>query len=82
MKPLLVVLISILINSGLQWEEWGISLGSIENEQIGIWFWCTVINEQQNKRIMMEQIITTVDSVKLWTGTYGNKKEVQSYLSQ
>jgi len=27
------------MNSGLQWEEWGVSLGSIENDQIGIWFW-------------------------------------------
>lgn len=27
------------MNSGLQWDEWGVSLGSIENDQIGIWFW-------------------------------------------
>lgn len=27
------------MTSGLEWKEWGISLGSIENDQIGIWFW-------------------------------------------
>jgi CubicO group peptidase (beta-lactamase class C family) len=27
------------MTSGLQWEEWGISLSSIQNDQIGIWFW-------------------------------------------
>jgi len=27
------------MTSGLRWEEWGVSLGSIENDQIGIWFW-------------------------------------------
>lgn len=27
------------MTSGLQWEEWGISLSSVENDQIGIWFW-------------------------------------------
>jgi CubicO group peptidase (beta-lactamase class C family) len=27
------------MNSGLRWEEWGVSLGSINNDQIGIWFW-------------------------------------------
>ena len=27
------------MTSGLRWDEWGVSLGSIENDQIGIWFW-------------------------------------------
>jgi CubicO group peptidase (beta-lactamase class C family) len=27
------------MTSGLEWEEWKISLGSIENDQIGIWFY-------------------------------------------
>ena len=27
------------MTSGLRWEEWGVSLGSIKNDQIGIWFW-------------------------------------------
>jgi CubicO group peptidase (beta-lactamase class C family) len=27
------------MTSGLRWEEWDISLSSIENDQIGIWFW-------------------------------------------
>lgn len=27
------------MTSGLQWKEWGIPLSSIENDQIGIWFW-------------------------------------------
>ncbi len=27
------------MTSGLDWEEWKISLGSIENDQIGIWFY-------------------------------------------
>lgn len=27
------------MTSGLRWEEWGKSLGSVENDQIGIWFW-------------------------------------------
>lgn len=27
------------MTSGLRWEEWGVSLGSIENDQIGIYFW-------------------------------------------
>ena len=27
------------MNSGLLWEEWDIALSSIENDQIGIWFW-------------------------------------------
>lgn len=27
------------MTSGLRWEEWGRSLGSVENDQIGIWFW-------------------------------------------
>ena len=27
------------MNSGLKWDEWGVSLGSIKNDQIGIWFW-------------------------------------------
>lgn len=27
------------MTSGLRWEEWGVSLGSINNDQIGIWFW-------------------------------------------
>jgi len=27
------------MTSGLRWKEWGVSLGSIENDQIGIWFW-------------------------------------------
>jgi CubicO group peptidase (beta-lactamase class C family) len=27
------------MTSGLQWEEWDIPLSSINNEQIGIWFW-------------------------------------------
>src|SRR5210317_996495 len=27
------------MTSGLKWEEWGVSLGSIDNDQIGIWFW-------------------------------------------
>ena len=27
------------MTSGLRWDEWGVSLGSIKNDQIGIWFW-------------------------------------------
>jgi len=27
------------MTSGFRWEEWGKSLGSVENDQIGIWFW-------------------------------------------
>ena len=27
------------MTSGLRWNEWGISLSSIKNDQIGIWFW-------------------------------------------
>jgi len=27
------------MTSGLEWKEWGVSLGSIKNDQIGIWFW-------------------------------------------
>ena len=27
------------MTSGFHWEEWGVSLASIENDQIGIWFW-------------------------------------------
>jgi CubicO group peptidase (beta-lactamase class C family) len=27
------------MTSGFRWEEWGRSLGSVENDQIGIWFW-------------------------------------------
>ncbi|UCH14701.1 MAG: serine hydrolase, partial [Bacteroidales bacterium] len=27
------------MTSGLKWEEWDVSLSSIENDQIGIWFW-------------------------------------------
>lgn len=27
------------MTSGLRWKEWGVSLGSIENDQIGIYFW-------------------------------------------
>jgi CubicO group peptidase (beta-lactamase class C family) len=27
------------MTSGLEWREWGVSLASIENDQIGIWFW-------------------------------------------
>jgi len=27
------------MTSGLQWEEWDVSLSSIKNDQIGIWFW-------------------------------------------
>jgi len=27
------------MNSGLKWDEWGVSLASVENDQIGIWFW-------------------------------------------
>jgi len=27
------------MTSGLDWKEWGVSLGSIKNDQIGIWFW-------------------------------------------
>jgi CubicO group peptidase (beta-lactamase class C family) len=27
------------MTSGLRWDEWGVSLGSIDNDQIGIWFW-------------------------------------------
>ena len=27
------------MNSGLKWDEWGVSLSSIKNDQIGIWFW-------------------------------------------
>jgi CubicO group peptidase (beta-lactamase class C family) len=27
------------MNSGLRWNEWGVSLASIDNDQIGIWFW-------------------------------------------
>ena len=27
------------MTSGLQWEEWNVSLSSIKNDQIGIWFW-------------------------------------------
>lgn len=27
------------MTSGFRWEEWGVSLGSVENDQIGIWFW-------------------------------------------
>jgi CubicO group peptidase (beta-lactamase class C family) len=27
------------MTSGLEWKEWGVSLGSVENDQIGIWFW-------------------------------------------
>jgi len=27
------------MNSGLQWEEWAISLSSVKNDQIGCWFW-------------------------------------------
>ncbi|PLX12717.1 MAG: hypothetical protein C0598_05535, partial [Marinilabiliales bacterium] len=27
------------MTSGFRWEEWGKSLGSVENDQIGMWFW-------------------------------------------
>lgn len=27
------------MTSGLKWDEWGVSLSSIKNDQIGIWFW-------------------------------------------
>jgi len=27
------------MTSGFRWEEWGVSLASVENDQIGIWFW-------------------------------------------
>lgn len=27
------------MTSGLEWKEWGVSLASVENDQIGIWFW-------------------------------------------
>jgi len=27
------------MTSGLRWDEWGVSLVSINNDQIGIWFW-------------------------------------------
>jgi CubicO group peptidase (beta-lactamase class C family) len=27
------------MTSGFEWDEWGISLSSVENDQIGIWFW-------------------------------------------
>ena len=27
------------MTSGLAWDEWGVSLASIENDQIGVWFW-------------------------------------------
>ena len=27
------------MTSGLRWDEWGVSLSSINNDQIGIWFW-------------------------------------------
>jgi len=27
------------MTSGWKWDEWGVSLGSIENDQIGVWFW-------------------------------------------
>jgi len=27
------------MTSGFHWEEWGVSLASVENDQIGIWFW-------------------------------------------
>jgi len=27
------------MTSGLIWDEWGVSLSSIKNDQIGIWFW-------------------------------------------
>jgi CubicO group peptidase (beta-lactamase class C family) len=27
------------MTSGLQWKEWGVPLSSINNDQIGIWFW-------------------------------------------
>lgn len=27
------------MTSGLKWKEWNVSLSSIENDQIGIWFW-------------------------------------------
>ena len=27
------------MTSGFEWDEWGVSLSSIKNDQIGIWFW-------------------------------------------
>ncbi|MGW8316222.1 MAG: serine hydrolase domain-containing protein [Bacteroidales bacterium] len=27
------------MTSGFEWDEWGVSLSSVENDQIGIWFW-------------------------------------------
>jgi CubicO group peptidase (beta-lactamase class C family) len=43
------------MTSGLQWEEWKISLGSLENDQIAIWFYEEgPINYVLNKPVVAE----------------------------